>query len=99
MIDSTAALPTASSMENTAGTRRRRADLLDLPVARPSLHETTALGAAYLAGLRVGYWKSLDDVEQNWRRKREFTPEMARETRNRLVQRWDKAVNVVRSFS
>ncbi|HAX37334.1 MAG: glycerol kinase [Spirochaetes bacterium GWD1_61_31] len=76
-----------------------QSDIIDKPVILPEVGEVTALGAAYLAGLRVGYWKSLDDVEQNWRRKREFTPEMARETRNRLVQRWDKAVNVVRSFS
>ncbi|MBU0935875.1 MAG: glycerol kinase GlpK, partial [Spirochaetes bacterium] len=54
-----------------------QSDILGKPVILPEVGEVTALGAAYLAGLRVGYWDSLDDVEQNWRRKRDFEPEMA----------------------
>ncbi len=75
-----------------------QADILDRPVILPEVGEVTALGAAYLAGLRVGYWDSLDEVEHNWRRKREFEPEMAAETRTRLLERWDAAVTVARTF-
>ena len=53
-----------------------QADLLDVPVRRPVVAETTALGAAYLAGLAVGYWRDLDDVAGNWALDREFTPQM-----------------------
>ncbi len=75
-----------------------QADILNRPVILPEVGEVTALGAAYLAGLRVGYWDSLDEVEHNWRRKREFVPEMAAETRTRLLERWDAAVTVARTF-
>ena len=54
------------------------ADLSNVPVQRPSCVETTALGAAYLAGLAVGYWKSTDDVLQNWSVDRTFTPNITR---------------------
>ena len=56
------------------------------------------LGAAYLAGLKIGYWSGLDELEQNWRRKRDFMPEMASETRERLLERWARAVEVTRTF-
>lgn len=75
-----------------------QADILDKPVILPEVGEVTALGAAYLAGLKAGYWESVDDVERNWRRKRDFMPEMAGETRERLVERWSKAVEVTRMF-
>ncbi|MBP7263454.1 MAG: glycerol kinase GlpK [Spirochaetia bacterium] len=75
-----------------------QADVFDRPVILPETGEVTALGAAYLAGLRTGYWSGLDDVERNWRRKREFQPELADETRQRLLERWDKAVAVARMF-
>ena len=75
-----------------------QADVLDRPVILPEVGEVTALGAAYLAGLRVGYWSGTEEVERNWRRKREFVPEMAPETRKRLLERWDSAVTVARSF-
>jgi len=58
----------------------------------------TALGAAYLAGLRIGYWESLEEVERNWRRKRDFMPEMSADVRDRLLERWEKAVEVTRLF-
>lgn len=60
--------------------------------------ETTALGAAYLAGLKVGYWENLKEVELNWRKKREFTPEMGEEKRERLLKSWEKAVATARSY-
>jgi glycerol kinase len=61
-------------------------------VRRPVVGETTALGAAYLAGLAVGYWDSLDDVRRNWALDREFAPQMEPEQRGRLYAGWRKAV-------
>lgn len=75
-----------------------QADILDRPVILPEVGEVTALGAAYLAGLKVGYWAGLEDVQRNWQRKREFRPEMGPELRERLLARWDKAVEVTRLF-
>jgi len=69
-----------------------QADLLGVPVRRPVVHETTALGAAYLAGLAVGYWDGLEDVRRNWALDREFAPQMAVEERERLYAGWKKAV-------
>lgn len=69
-----------------------QADLLDAPVRRPVVAETTALGAAYLAGLAVGYWSDLNDVATNWALDREFTPDMEPETRRRLTRGWERAV-------
>ena len=54
-----------------------QADLLDVPVRRPVVSETTALGAAYLAGLAVGYWNDTADITRNWALDREFLPQMA----------------------
>lgn len=69
-----------------------QADLLDAPVRRPVVAETTALGAAYLAGLAVGYWRDLSDVASNWALDREFTPKMDPSTRQRLTSGWERAV-------
>jgi len=69
-----------------------QADLLTVPVRRPVVGETTALGAAYLAGLAVGYWDGLDDVRRNWALDREFRPSMPVATRDRLYAGWKKAV-------
>jgi glycerol kinase len=69
-----------------------QADLLGCPVRRPVVSETTALGAAYLAGLAVGYWDGLDDVRRNWALDREFAPQMPAAERDRLYARWKKAV-------
>ncbi|GAB1457839.1 hypothetical protein MASR2M48_31470 [Spirochaetota bacterium] len=75
-----------------------QADILNKPVILPEVGEVTALGAAYLAGLKIGYWSSQDEVERNWRRKRDFVPEMSDETRQMLLNRWHKAVDVTRLF-
>jgi glycerol kinase len=75
-----------------------QADILGKPVSLPEVNEVTALGAAYLAGLRIGYWSSLSDVELNWRKKREFTSHMTDESRQRLIDRWHKAVESARGF-
>ena len=70
-----------------------QADLLDVSVRRPVVSETTALGAAYLAGLAVGYWDGLDDIAQNWALDREFRPAMPATDRERLYAGWKKAVS------
>ena len=57
-----------------------QADLLGVPVVRPAVTETTALGAAYLAGLAVGYWQSVDEVSGQWKVDRRFDPAMPRST-------------------
>ena len=69
-----------------------QADIIQAPVLRPVCIETTALGAAYLAGLAVGYWASQDEVVDNWAVSRTFEPAMPEADRARLVRGWDKAV-------
>ena len=75
-----------------------QADLLGVPVERPLVAETTALGAAYLAGLAVGYWPDLDAIAANWALDRRFTPQMDAPTRVRLYRGWQAAVARVRGF-
>jgi glycerol kinase len=70
-----------------------QADLLGVPVRRPVVRETTALGAAYLAGLAVGYWDGLDDVRRNWALDREFAPLRSKEEVDRLYAGWKRAVS------
>ena len=69
-----------------------QSDILNCRVHRPSCIETTALGAAYLAGLAVGYWESLEDIRDNWALDRAFAPDMPAEKREALLKGWDKAV-------
>ncbi len=69
-----------------------QADVLDTKVERPECVETTALGAAYLAGLAVGYWKDMDDVKENWKLERTFEPNMADEVRTSNISGWHEAV-------
>ena len=68
------------------------ADISSLPVQRPCCVETTALGAAYLAGLAVGYWQSAGDVLQNWRVDRTFLPAIPEQERAKRIKGWNKAV-------
>ncbi len=75
-----------------------QADLLGVPVVRPAVTETTALGAAYLAGLAVGFWKSADEIAGQWRVDRRFEPAMARADAERLRERWREAVNRSRGW-
>lgn len=74
-----------------------QADILDSKVLKPECIETTALGAAYLAGLSVGFWKDKDEIKNNWALSKTFIPSMEKEERDRLLKGWHKAVN--RSFS
>ncbi|MDP7206114.1 MAG: glycerol kinase GlpK, partial [Pirellulaceae bacterium] len=69
-----------------------QADLLGTTVRRPVVAETTALGAAYLAGLAVGFWQDRADIEANWVEQRCFTPRMAAAEREQLSERWENAV-------
>jgi glycerol kinase len=73
-----------------------QSDILDVPVVRPKVIETTALGAAYAAGLAVDYWHDLDDLRQNWGVARTWQPSMPTETRAKLAAGWRKAID--RSF-
>ncbi|MBP6180201.1 MAG: glycerol kinase GlpK [Anaerolineales bacterium] len=69
-----------------------QADILDVPVVRPKVSETTALGAAYAAGLAVGFWKDYDELRANWGRDKEWTPVMDAKVREGLYSSWKKAV-------
>ena len=71
------------------------ANVLDIPVDRPKVLETTALGAAYLAGLQAGLYKSLDEVQDNWQIDRAFTPAMETDDRDKLLTGWTAAVEKV----
>ncbi|GAA3015985.1 glycerol kinase GlpK [Microbacterium aurantiacum] len=69
-----------------------QADILGVPVVRPVVAETTALGAAYAAGLAVGFWSGLDDLSKNWQEDRRWEPRMEEADRERLLRNWRKAV-------
>ncbi|QAU35778.1 glycerol kinase GlpK [Janthinobacterium sp. 17J80-10] len=69
-----------------------QADILGVPVVRPTVTETTALGAAYLAGLSVGFWSSREEIAHHWTMDRRFEPSMAASEREHLISRWKRAV-------
>jgi glycerol kinase len=69
-----------------------QADILDVPVVRPVVAETTALGAAYAAGLAVGFWANLDELRRNWQESKRWTPALDEAKRERLYRNWKKAV-------
>ena len=69
-----------------------QADIIDVPVNRPICIESTALGAAYLAGLAVGYWKDFEDISKNYGIDKTFEPNMEQDTRDKLLKGWKKAV-------
>ena len=76
-----------------------QADVIRTDIARPEVDETTALGSAYAAGLAVGYWADLDELRENWRVDREFTPEIPVEDADRMYSRWDDAVERARDWA
>ena len=78
---------------------RFQADIMDMPVYRPECIETTSLGAAYLAGLATGYWKSCDDILANWQTDRIYEPDMDAEVRNGLLDGWHRAVKSVMGWA
>ena len=75
------------------------ADLIGVEVVRPVVLETTALGAAYLAGLATGFWSSRDELRSNVRIDRVFEPSMAESRRSEIIARWSRAVDRVRGWT
>jgi len=69
-----------------------QADILGVAVQRPKIAETTALGAAYLAGLAVGFWRSPDELARHWTIDRTFEPQMSTDQREHLYTGWKRAV-------
>lgn len=76
-----------------------QADVIGAPVHRPACIETTAMGAAYLAGLAVGYWESKYEIEKNWKRERTFEPKMSCDCQQELLKGWKKAVDCSRGWA
>ncbi len=70
-----------------------QSDILHTKVIRPTITETTALGAAYLAGLAVGYWNSLEDISAQWQIEKVFEPAQTHDATNALIKGWKKAIN------
>ncbi len=75
-----------------------QSDILNVPVDRPAVNETTALGAAYLAGLAVGFWESKEQVKEHWNLDKKFEPSMEEATREKLFTGWHKAVKAAQAF-
>ena len=75
-----------------------QADIVNSSVERPEIQETTALGAAYLAGLAVGFWDDKEDIRERWKLQTEFKPEMDEEQRHKLYSGWKKAVKATQVF-
>ena len=78
---------------------QRLADILNLPVMRPKITETTALGAAFLAGLKVGIFSEMKDIADLWRRDAEFHPQMKAEERAKILGGWNRAVKAAIHFA
>ncbi|MBQ5796736.1 MAG: glycerol kinase, partial [Firmicutes bacterium] len=76
-----------------------QADMIGVDVDRPACIETTALGAAYLAGLACGYWESKDDIVKNWNISRKFTPQMAEDIREKKQKGWKRAVKAALAWA
>jgi glycerol kinase len=70
-----------------------QSDILDMPVIRPVVAETTALGAAYAAGLSVGYWQGLQELRDNWKEGARWLPDMAGREREQRTAQWSKAIS------
>ena len=75
-----------------------QSDLLNVPVERPAINETTALGAAYLAGLAVGFWESKEKIAKHWNLEKNFEPQMDEQEKVALYEGWKKAVRAAQAF-
>ncbi len=75
-----------------------QSDIFQFNVVRPQVLETTALGAAYLAGLAVGFWKDTDDIAEQWQKDRVFSPELEQQKVDHMLKYWHKAVNAARHW-
>jgi glycerol kinase len=76
-----------------------QSDIINTNVIRPQVTETTALGAAYLAGLAIGFWKDINELQQYWQKDRVFSPAMNDEKRNELQKNWKKAVKAAQAWA
>ena len=76
-----------------------QSDMLNTKVVRPAITETTALGAAYLAGLAVGYWKSIEEISMQWQMEKTFHPEMSDDQRNHYTKGWNRAISATIHWS
>jgi glycerol kinase len=74
-------------------------DVLNTKIIRPKITETTALGAAYLAGLAVGYWKDLNDISNQWQVEKTFEPQMPSLQKDELIKEWKRAIKAVQAWS
>ncbi|SDK56910.1 glycerol kinase [Actinopolyspora mzabensis] len=86
------ALKVDGGMVNNELLMQFQADILDVPVIRPKVNETTALGAAYAAGLAVGFWSGEKDIRANWAKDKEWDPKMSKQVREQQYAEWQKAV-------
>ena len=76
-----------------------QSDMLNTKVVRPAITETTALGAAYLAGLAVGYWKSIEEISMQWQMEKTFHPDMSDDQRNHYTKGWNRAISATIHWS
>ena len=67
-------------------------DVIDTKVIRPRVQETTALGAAFMAGLKIGVYKSLSDISKNWKIDQKFIPKISKRSRTNLLKGWEQAI-------
>jgi glycerol kinase len=76
-----------------------QSDILNCSVIRPKITETTALGAAYLAGLAVGYWNDMKELEQYWQKEKAFEPAMKVDERNDMTKNWGRAIKAAQAWT
>ena len=76
-----------------------QSDILNTKVIRPQVTETTALGAAYLAGLAVGYWKNMEEIQEQWQVDRIFEPAMSEDERKNSSKQWQRAIKATQSWA
>ncbi|MDZ5784536.1 glycerol kinase GlpK [Marinococcus luteus] len=75
-----------------------QSDIVGVPVERPAVIETTAMGAAYLAGIATGFWSSKEEVKKQWKKEKQFDPQINEDTRTELYEGWKEAVDATRAF-
>ena len=75
-----------------------QADVLGVPVVRPAIVETTALGAAYLAGLAIGFWQNTDSITKHWQVEKVFHPQMPQARITELRERWHEALSRAKNW-
>lgn len=81
------------------GLMQFQSDILDTKVVRPVITETTALGAAYLAGLAVNFWSSVEEIQSQWQVETEFSPKMESEKRQKLAKNWQRAIKAAKAWT